>query len=97
MSTSPPARSAVAVLERDYSFGAGSSERLRLQRQGASPIAWAGSLQPRRPHYYRVQSPHLLVEYDNSQQDANHVHTVWRDPGADFGRDVLAAHYRDHH
>jgi hypothetical protein len=60
-------------------------------------FAWAGSTEPRRPHYYRIQGPRLLIEYDNSQRDANHIHTVWRDPVADFGADVLAAHYAVHH
>jgi hypothetical protein len=60
-------------------------------------FAWAGSTEPRLPHYYRVQGPRLLVEYDNSQRDANHIHTVWRDPMADFGADVLATHYATHH
>jgi hypothetical protein len=60
-------------------------------------FAWAGSTEPRRPHYYRIQGPRLLVEYDNSQRDANHVHTVWRDPVADFGADALATHYATHH
>ena len=44
-------------------------------------------------HYYRVQGPGLLVEYDNTQNDGNHIHTVWRDPDRDFGRDLLAEHY----
>ena len=60
-------------------------------------FAWAGSTEPRRPHYYRIQGPRLLVEYDNTQRDANHVHTVWRDPQGDFGRDVLARHYATSH
>jgi len=60
-------------------------------------FAWAGSTEPRRPHYYRIQSPRLLVEYDNTQRDANHVHTVWRDPHGDFGRDALAEHYATSH
>ncbi|MFN8021100.1 MAG: DUF3500 domain-containing protein [Acidimicrobiales bacterium] len=59
----------------------------------ALSFAWAGSLEPAHGHYYRVQGPELLAEYDNTQRGANHVHTVWRDPRADFGRDVLAAHY----
>jgi Protein of unknown function (DUF3500) len=60
---------------------------------GQLHFAWAGSTEPHRPHYYRVQGPRLLAEYDNTQRGANHVHTVWRDPDGDFGRDVLAAHY----
>ena len=58
-------------------------------------FAWAGSARAGEPHYYRVQGPALLVEYDNTQRRANHAHSVWRDLGADFGRDVLAEHRRD--
>lgn len=60
-------------------------------------FAWAGSREPGRPHYYRLQGPHLLAEYDNTQREANHVHTVWRDPVNDFGDDVLASHIAAHH
>ena len=60
-------------------------------------FAWAGSVEPGQPHYYRVQGGGLLAEYDNTQNDANHVHSVWRDISADFGGDVLAAHYARHH
>jgi Protein of unknown function (DUF3500) len=55
-------------------------------------FAWAGGTEPGQPHYYRLQGPRLLVEYDNTQRDVNHVHTVWRDPEGDFGDDVLARH-----
>jgi hypothetical protein len=55
-------------------------------------IAWAGSTAPGDPHYYRLQAPRLLVEWDNTQRQANHAHSVWRDPGSDFGLDVLARH-----
>jgi hypothetical protein len=60
-------------------------------------IAWAGSTEPGAPHYYRVQGPRLLIEWDNTQRGANHAHSVWRDPENDFGLDVLAAHHRRHH
>lgn len=60
-------------------------------------VAWAGSLEPGRPHYYRVQGPDLLIEWDNTQRGANHAHSVWRDPSRDFGLDVLAQHHRRHH
>ena len=60
-------------------------------------VAWAGSLEPGQPHYYRLQGPHLLVEWDNTQRGANHAHSVWRDPVSDFGLDVLAAHRARHH
>jgi hypothetical protein len=60
-------------------------------------FAWAGPTEPGAPHYYRVQGPHLLIEWDNTQRDANHAHSVWRDPENDFGLDVLRAHRRQHH
>jgi hypothetical protein len=60
-------------------------------------FGWAGGLAPGEPHYYRVQGRTLLAEYDNTQRGVNHVHTVWRDLGADFGGDVLAAHYAAAH
>lgn len=60
-------------------------------------FAWAGSTEPGQPHYYRVQGPGLLIEWDNTQRGANHAHSVWRDPGSDFGLDVLARHRSAHH
>jgi hypothetical protein len=60
-------------------------------------FAWAGPTEPGAPHYYRVQGPHLLIEWDNTQRGANHAHSVWRDPENDFGLDVLRAHRRRHH
>jgi len=60
-------------------------------------FAWAGPSEPGQPHYYRLQGPRLLVEWDNTQRGANHAHSVWRDPSADFGLDVLAAHRTRHH
>jgi hypothetical protein len=60
-------------------------------------VLWAGALNPREPHYYRLQGPSILVEYDNSARDANHVHTVWRDPRGDFADDPLARHRAEHH
>lgn len=56
-------------------------------------FAWAGALQPGGPHYYRIHGPTVLVEYDNSQDDANHIHTVWRDLQNDFGGDLLRRHH----
>ena len=60
-------------------------------------FAWAGPTEPGAPHYYRVQGPRLLIEWDNTQRGANHAHSVWRDPENDFGLDVLGAHRRRHH
>jgi Protein of unknown function (DUF3500) len=60
-------------------------------------FAWAGGIERGEPHYYRLQGPRLLAEYDNTQRDVNHVHTVWRDPSGDFGDDVLARHRSEFH
>ncbi len=58
-------------------------------------FAWAGGLEPGDAHYYRIQGPTFLVEYDDSQNNANHIHTVWRDIENDFGDDVLRRHYEE--
>lgn len=71
----------------------------RLTAAGLDRItfAWAGPLQKGAKHYYRVQGPTFLLEYDNAQNDGNHIHAVWRDFQGDFGRDVLREHLvRDH-
>jgi hypothetical protein len=60
-------------------------------------FAWSGGIEPKDPHYYRIQSPTFLVEYDDTQDDTNHIHSVWRDFTGDFGGDILAEHYRTSH
>jgi len=60
-------------------------------------FAWAGPTEPGRGHYYAVRGPRLLIEYDNTQNGANHIHAVWRDLANDWGDDTLAAHYRASH
>ena len=57
-------------------------------------FAWAGGIEQGAGDYYRVQGPTFLVEYDNTQNENNHSHSVWRDYENDFGFDVLAAHYQ---
>jgi hypothetical protein len=57
-------------------------------------FAWAGGVNKGDPHYYRVQSQTFLIEYDNTQNNANHIHSVWRDFNGDFGEDLLRAHYQ---
>ncbi|MEI7924916.1 MAG: DUF3500 domain-containing protein [Chloroflexota bacterium] len=75
-----------------------ADETARLDAALASlHFAWAGGIEAGEPHYYRVQGDTLLVEYDNTQSRANHIHTVWRDPRTDFGRDILAEHYAQAH
>jgi hypothetical protein len=71
-------------------------EMRRIEEKGHDGIhfAWAGGPDPGQPHYYRIHGPTFLIEYDNTQNDANHIHTVWRDLEDDFGGpDVLANHY----
>ena len=60
-------------------------------------FAWAGGTKRRERHYYRIQGDGVLIEYDNTQNDANHIHTVWRDPDGDFADDLLRRHYERHH
>jgi hypothetical protein len=60
-------------------------------------FAWAGGIEPGEGQYYRLSGPRLLLEYDNTQNRANHIHTVWRDPEGDFGRDLLREHLASHH
>jgi hypothetical protein len=55
-------------------------------------FAWAGSTEKGQKHYYRIQGPTFLIEFDNTQNDGNHVHSVWRDFNGDFGRDILREH-----
>jgi hypothetical protein len=69
----------------------------RLERTAvdfdSTRFAWAGPTERGKTHYYRVQGARFLIEYDASQDDGNHVHTVWRDYDGDFGRDLLKEHY----
>jgi hypothetical protein len=60
-------------------------------------FAWAGGLEPDQAHYYRLHGPTLLIEYDNTRNDANHIHSVWHDVRNDFGADLLRAHYETGH
>ena len=60
-------------------------------------FAWAGSPEPGEGHYYRIHAPQFLIEYDNTQGNANHVHSVWRDLENDFGGDALRRHYEGGH
>jgi hypothetical protein len=60
-------------------------------------FAWAGGTEVGVGHYYRINGPTFLIEYDNTQNNANHIHTVWRDPANDFGEDLLKQHYEAEH
>ena len=57
---------------------------------------WSGSLMSGQSHYYRVQGPSFLVEYVNDQNNANHIHSAWRDFDGDYGRDLIQEHLQAH-
>ncbi len=72
-----------------------ASDRMaKIKQAGVEKIsfAWAGETERGKKHYYRVQGPTFLIEFDNSQNDGNHIHSVWRDFNGDFGRDLLREH-----
>ncbi len=74
------------------------AELARIASAGHDAVhfAWAGDARPGEAHYYRIHGPSFLIEYDNTQNDANHIHTVWRDLTGDFGlsdADPLSEHY----
>ena len=79
----------------------GDLERRRMEQLESAArnihFAWAGGTQPGDPHYYRVQTSQFLIELDNTQDKANHIHSVWRDLTHDFGGDALRAHYQADH
>ncbi len=74
-----------------------AAERMeKLKKAGVEKItfAWAGEAETGKKHYYRVQGPTFLIEFDNTQNNGNHVHLVWRDFDGDFGRDLLREHVK---
>jgi hypothetical protein len=75
-----------------------SADLKKIKKAGIKNVlfAWAGSLEKGQGHYYRVQGPTFLLEYDNTQNNANHVHAVWRDFENDYGLDLLKKHYQQH-
>lgn len=83
----------------NYQLGFAKTLRAKIEKAGFEnfSFAWAGSLEPGRGHYYRIQGPMLLIEYDNTQNNANHVHAVERDLDNDFAEDILKEHYGQHH
>jgi hypothetical protein len=68
----------------------------KVKKAGIENIAfaWAGAIERGQKHYYRLQGPTFLIEFDNTQNDGNHVHSVWRDFNGDFGRDLLRDHLK---
>ncbi len=76
-----------------------AEEWARIEKAGLAKLhfAWAGGLDRGQPHYYRVQGGAFVLEYDNTQNEANHVHSLWRDFDHDFGADLLGEHYKAAH
>ncbi len=68
-------------------------EKITRAGRGKIYFAWAGGAESGQPHYYRIHGPTFLIEYDNTQDNANHIHTVWRDFEGDWGLDLLRDHY----
>ncbi|MFZ6014153.1 MAG: DUF3500 domain-containing protein [Bacteroidota bacterium] len=87
------------VYVKNYQFGFSVKLMEKIKKAGIENLsfAWAGSLTPGAGHYYRIQGPMLLIEYDNTQNNANHVHTVVRDLTNDFAEDILKEHYAKEH
>ena len=86
----------VETYARSFEPGLAEARLARAKQGGIEAIrfGWAGSTKRGGQHYYRVQGPLFLIEYDASQNDGNHIHTVWRDFNGDFGRDLLREHYQ---
>ena len=76
-----------------------AAQRTKIETAGldSACFSWAGAEERGKGHYYRVQAPVFLAEYDCTQNGANHIHSVWRDLTNDFGDDILKRHYRRSH
>ena len=91
-------QAALMKLIKEYLFrcrpDVAAEDLAKIEEAGFDKIhfAWAGGFELGQPHYYRVQGGHFVLEYDNTQNDANHVHSIWRDFDHDFDMDLLKAH-----
>ena len=74
-----------------------NDELAAIRKAGKIHFGWAGSAEAGKAYYYRIQGPSFLIETANTQNDANHIHTVWRDFDGDFGRDLLKEHLEHSH
>lgn len=92
-------RALLDVYVKNYELGFAKTLMKKIEDAGIDNLtfAWAGSLKPGRGHYYRIQGPMLLIEFDNTQNGANHIHSVVRDLTNDFAEDILREHYAKEH
>ncbi len=98
----PKQRQLLQTLLEEYAYNVpeqlAQARLAQIKKAGTNlHFAWAGVAQRGGPHYYRVQGASFLVEYDNTQNNANHIHSVWRDFEGDFGQDLLKEHYQTSH
>jgi hypothetical protein len=91
-------RALVEGYVKNYRPELAASDLRKIEAAGPERMhfAWAGGMERGQPHYYRVQGVTFILEYDNVQNGANHVHSVWRDVESDFGDDPLRRHYKEH-
>jgi hypothetical protein len=83
----------------NYELGFSNTLKTKIEEAGTENLyfAWAGALNRGAVHYYRIQGPMLLIEYDNIQNNANHVHTAVRDLTNNFAEDIFRDHYKKEH
>jgi hypothetical protein len=95
-----PQKQLVLALLQDYAHRLrpelAEEDLSRIEKGGLDKVyfAWEGAQKPGEGHYYRLHGPTFLVEFDNTQNNANHIHSVWRDSANDFGEDLLKEHYQ---
>ena len=95
----PAQRETLAALIKEYlgrnrpELAAADWKKIEADGWGKIHFAWAGAVEAGQGHYYRIQGRTFLLEYDNIQNSANHIHAVWRDLENDFGADLLQRHY----
>ena len=98
-----PQKQIVLALLQDYAHRLrpelAQDDLARIQKAGLDKVyfSWEGATKPGEGHYYRLHGPTFLVEFDNTQNNANHIHSVWRDATNDFGEDLLKQHYQSDH
>ena len=97
----PEQRGVFMELLREYVFRyrdeLAAADWRKIEQAGPEQLhfAWAGGIEAGQGHYYRIQGPAFLMEFDQTQDNANHIHTVWRDLENDFGEDLLRQHYEE--